>query len=240
MHIVSKRAIALFRTANNAGSSDTERNNASAALLAYCAKHNIDLAYIVGAVERDSLTPTEQRKRDRETARATRPASDDVAAAKRANAETAAKPGNGAKPEQAAKPEKPSKPADTSKADEYAKRVELVGQLRASVATLYNGPSLAVRSNPKRVAASVYADLFANPKHRTTLQRVSERDESALFLIIKRGERNGSFDPVHLNLDSGIFSRLASIGYIASDGPGAYLLTPDALKHARNAAKRAA
>jgi len=241
MHTVTKRAIAFFRTANNAAASDAERTAASAKLAEYCAKHNVDLAAIVAAVEADSVTPM-QRVRDamqRTQQAASKP---DIDATKRAHADTASKPGNGAKPERKAapKPEKPAKPADESKAAAYAERVELVGKLRDLVTGLYNGPSLAVRSNPKRIAAAVYASLLAAPKHRTTLDRISVRDESALFLILKHGERNGSFDPVHLNLDSGIFSRLASVGFIIGDGPGAFLLSADALKHARSAAKRAA
>lgn len=240
MHTVTKRAIAFFRTANNAAASDAERTAASAKLAEYCAKHNVDLAAIVAAVEADSVTPM-QRVRDAMQRKQAAP-KPDIDATKRAHAETAAKPGNGAKPERKAapKPEKPAKPADASKAAAYAERVELVGKLRETVATLYNGPSLAVRSNSKRIAASVYADLLKAPKHRTTRDRISERDESALFLILKRGERNGSFDPVHLNLDAGIFSRLASVGFIVADGPDAFMLSADALTHARKAAKRAA
>jgi hypothetical protein len=143
------------------------------------------------------------------------------------------------KPE-AAKPEKPTKPNASDKRTDYDKRVALIGELRVSVSALYNGPSLAVRTNPKRFASSVYADLLATPKHRTTLAKLSVRDESALFLIIKRGERNGSFDPAALNLDAGIFSRLASVGFIDADGAETFKLSADALAHARIVAKRAA
>lgn len=170
--------------------------------------------------------------------RATSTSTDDDATAKRhaqndAEAKAAHDKAN-------AKPEKPSKPAAGSpNADTATDREALINELRASVAALYNGPSLAVRSNPKRVAASVYADLFAAPKHRTTLAKLSIRDESALFLCLKRGDKRGGFDPVNLNLDSGIFSRLASVGFIVRDGDG-FALSADALAHARKAAKRAA
>lgn len=149
-----------------------------------------------------------------------------------------AKPAEAPKPEapKAAKPSKPSD-ADAKRAADYDARVKLVGELRVSVSALYNGPSLAVRSNPKRIAATVYAELLAAPKHRTTLDKISERDESALFLILKRGTKTGGFDPVALNLDSGIFSRLSSVGFVARDGDS-FTLTPAALTHARSVAKR--
>ena len=150
------------------------------------------------------------------------------------------KPADAPKPEpEAAKPEQPSKPHAGDKRTDYDIRVALVGELRILATGIYNGPSLAVRSNPKRIADAVYSDLFAAPKHRTTLAKLSVRDESALFLILKRGERNGAFDPVHLNIDAGIFSRLASVGFIERDG-AIYKLSADALTHARKAAQRAA
>lgn len=138
-----------------------------------------------------------------------------------------------------AEPEKPSKPNAADKRTDYDIRVALVGELRVLATGIYNGPSLAVRGNPKRIADAVYSDLFAAPKHRTTLAKLSVRDESALFLILKRGENNGAFDPVHLNIDAGIFSRLASVGFIERDG-AIYKLSADALVHAGKAAKRAA
>lgn len=143
------------------------------------------------------------------------------------------------KPE-AAKPEKPSKPADTSKADAYAERVALIAALRASVASLYNGPSLAIRRNPKRIASAVYADLFASPNHRTTLDRVSERDESGLREAASNSDKAGSFDPSAINLDSGIFSRLCSVGFIVASDAGRYSLSKPGADHLASVLKRAA
>lgn len=147
-----------------------------------------------------------------------------------------------AKPE-AAKPEKPTKPNADAKRDDYDARVALVNELRASVSALYNGPSLAIRGNPKRIALSVYADLLAAPKHRTTLDRVSARDESALREIIKRGDASAAFDPAAINLDSGIFSRLASVGFIEAAPQSSkmpFRLSKRGAEHARIVFKRAA
>lgn len=158
----------------------------------------------------------------------------------------AAKPTASAdKPKAAAKPAKPAKPSatDTKRSADHAERVKLIGELQLIVAATYNGPSLAVRSNPKRINASVYADLFAAPKHRTDLARVSTRDVSALALIIQRGDKSGAFDPVALNLDSGIFSRLRSVGFIELAPASAklpYRVSKPGAEHARVTLKRAA
>lgn len=197
-----------------------EQANAYAALIAACSG---DAALLAAVYERASKPDAVKRAK---------PASKPEAAKPEA---PKAKPQAEAKPE----PEAPSKPHASDKRADYDARVALVGELRATASKLYNGPSLAVRSNPKRVAASIYADLLAAPKHRTTLAKLSERDESFLFTVLQRGDKAGAFDPVSLNLDSGIFSRLASVGFIAASGD-AYALTEDALTHARKAAKRAA
>jgi len=152
-----------------------------------------------------------------------------------------AKPSTG-KAKRTAKPEKPSKPANTAKQAEISERVALVGKLRALVSGFYNGPSPAVRSNAKRFTVAIYSDLFAAPKHRTTLAKLTERDESALALILKHGTKAGAFDPVALNLDAGIFSRLCSVGYIieAADPTAPFALSTAALTNARRVLKRAA
>lgn len=222
------RAIAFARTASNASATDAERATATDKLTAHCTAHNLNVADIIArAAQADTVKP------------AAKPTATE--AHKAANESTAK--ARGEKPKADAKPkaEKPSKPseADAKRAADYAERVKLIGELRANVAKLYNGPSLAVRSNPKRIAATVYADLFTAPKHRTTLAKLSPRDESALALIITRGDKAGGFDPVALNLDSGIFSRLRSVEFIAKAGDG-YTLTADAITHARKAVKRAA
>lgn len=204
------------------GATDSERESAASKLADHCAKHNLPLADILAAAASpDTVKPKPQAK-PADTA-------SEAPKAKRASA----------------KPEKPTKPhtGDAKRAAEYAERVALINALRASVARIYNGPSLAVRSNPKRINASIYADLIAAPKHRTTLARVSVRDESALAEIITRGDAAGCFDPVALNLDAGIFSRLASIAFIEPAPKSAklpYRLSKAGAEHARKAAKRAA
>lgn len=157
-----------------------------------------------------------------------------------ATAKPARKPRAAKQPKQpvAAKPVKPSKPANADKLAAVAERTKLINTHRATVARVYNGPSLAVRSTVRSAAVAAYAELLANPKHRTTLAKLSVRDESALALIV-RSNAGGSFDPVALNVDRGIFSRLASVGFIARDGDG-FKLSADGLAHARKAAKRAA
>jgi hypothetical protein len=233
---LARAAGALSGVAFLAADRTPEQLNAFTAFNAYCVKHSIEpaatyaAAAIADPVKRatKSASGTSTNDDAAKAANEARHAAND-AAAKAAHAKANANP------------EKPSKPSsdDASRAGDYAARVKLIDELRASVASLYNGPSLAVRTNPKRVADSVYSALFDQPKHRTDLSRISARDESALFLALKRGERNGSFDPVHLNLDAGIFSRLRSVGFIQRDG-NVYSLTADALAHARKAAKRAA
>lgn len=141
------------------------------------------------------------------------------------------------------KPEQPSKPHADAKRDDYEARVKLIGELRASVARFYNGPSLAVRTNPKRKAASDYEALFVQPKHRTTLDKISIRDESGLALIIERGDRSGCFDPAAINFDLGIFSRLRSVSFIEAAPLSSklpYRLSKAGAEHARKAASKAA
>lgn len=161
-------------------------------------------------------------------------------------AHNTAQPESEAKPEQpkAAKPEQPSKPSasDAKRAADFDARIALIRELRAAVSRIYNGPSLAIRTNPKRFAVSAYAELLASPKHRTSLAKLSVRDESALAEILTRGTASGAFNPSELNLDCGIFSRLASVGFIAANNSdkAPFKLSAAALSHARKAANRAA
>lgn len=194
-----------------------------AAIYAHAAKPD------TGATKLDIEQRADRAKRTADAMRAS------AAASKQATKPAADKP-------QAEKPAKPSA-SDAARAAANDERVKLIAQLRDSVATLYNGPSLAVRSNPKRIALSVYADLLASPKHRTTLDRISQRDESAIAEIIKRGNKAGEFDPAEINLDSGIFSRLASVGFIEAapqSGKLPYRLSKRGAEHGKLIAKRAA
>jgi len=213
-------AVKLARLANpDNNSNEAERDAATLKLAEHCSKHGLNVADIIALSQQPD------------------------APAKRAPKPDAAKPTTDATPEpEAAKPSKPHA-ADAKRAEAHDEREALVAKLRATCAKLYNGPSLAVRSNPKRVAASVYADLLTAPKHRTTLQRVSERDESFLYTVIGNGGAGATFDPVNLNLDAGIFSRLASIAFIEAAPASAklpYRLTKAGLAHANTSAKRAA
>lgn len=215
------RAIAFARTAADTSTTDGERDTATNMLAEHCAKHGINLADVIERAAQPDPTAL-QAKRD----------------AKRANV----KPASEAKPEPAAA--KPTKPTadDAKRSADYDKREALVAELRAAVASLYNGPSLAIRSNPKRIAIGVYAALLATPKHRTDLAKLTARDESALREIIRRGTKAGAFDPSEINLDSGVFSRLASVGFLAPNDSAAspFKLTATGLAHARNVIKRAA
>lgn len=235
----TKLAVSLARVASNVAASETERQTATDKLAEHCTKHGLNVADILATAAQPDTGPTpldiEARAKRAADRAAAKPNTDHKAeAAKRTTSN---------KPDETPKAAKPSKPsaADAKRAGEYDARVKLVNELRTTASVIYNGPSLAVRSNPKRVAASVYADLLANPKHRTTLAKISERDTAFLFAVIKRGSASGAFDPVTLNLDAGIFSRLASVGFIvAGTEPGSYQLTPDALTQARRTAKQAA
>lgn len=218
-------ATKLAAVANDTRADDNTRANAAGRLAAVCEKHGLTIA--------DYIKP--------DPIAATKAAMQADNAAPKAEKPKAAKPAKPAAP----KAEKPSKPsADESKrAADYAERVELIAKLRASVAAIYNGASLAVRTNPKRFALSVYSDLLASPKHRTTTDRVSARDESALREIIMRGDATGAFDPSAINLDAGIFSRLASISYIEAAPKSAkhpFRLAKAGAEHARLIVKRAA
>lgn len=232
---VFAKAVKLARLAMPAPGAEAtpEQQSATDALAALCAKHKLDLSAVVTAAAQPDtgVTPLHAAQTAARRARATA----------KPEAETV-KPAP--KPE-APKAEKPAKPsaADASRSADYEARLKLIGELRDHATRVYNGPSLAVRSNPKRIAASVYSDLFAAPKHRTTLAKLSVRDESALFTIITKSNKAGAFDPVALNLDSGIFSRLRSVGFItlsSADAAMPYTLNPDALAHARAVLKRAA
>jgi hypothetical protein len=241
----SKRTIALARAAGALSLAfdaqrDGEAANAYGAFVLHCtsAKPPIDPAAAYAAAAVADTGPTDLDKQAR-AARAQ--AKRDAAAAKQAadEAKRAADAAAAAEAAKAAKPEKPSKPADTERNAAYAERVKLIDELRASVSTLYNGPSLAVRTNPKRFPSSVYADLAASPKHRTELAKLTVRDESALREIIMRGDaKRGTFDPSAINLDAGIFSRLASVKLVQHDADG-FSLTADGIAYARKLAKAA-
>lgn len=236
-----RRAVSLARTAERA--TDAERDVAATRLAEHCTKHGLAVADIIAAavtpdpVQRQPLTPAQQAARDTASAKLNPKPGESEAEHKAANEATAAKQ---PKQRKQAEPKavKPSKPADASKQREADQRVKLIGELRATVSAIYNGPSLAVRSNPRRIALSAYAELLAAPKHRTSLDRVSVRDESGLALIVRRGDKAGGFDPVALNFDAGIFSRLASVGFIAASGDG-FTLTEAGLSHARKAVRAA-
>lgn len=234
-----RRALAFARAAERGD--EAARAKAAALLASHCTKHGLSVADIVAAAPQADPTPAEATKRAKRADAGGDEATMREAMRRTAEATKQKPERNSAKPAPKPAAPKPSNPADKAKQREAEARVKLIGELRTSVATLYNGPSLAVRSNPKRLAISVYTELLAAPKHRTTLDRVSVRDESALALIIKRGDKTGGFDPVSLNIDAGIFSRLASVGFIAKAGDG-FTLTGGGLSHARkavNAAKRA-
>lgn len=226
------RAIALARTANNASATDAERASATEMLASHCAKHNLNIADIIARAAQADPTASEARRR-----RATSSDKPEQPKAKPEPKPETAK----AKPE-TAKPEQPTKPhADTkaAKSADYEKRVALIDELRASCSAVYNGPSLAIRRDPKRVAIGAYAELHRAPKHRTTLDRVSVRDESALREIIMRGTKAGAFNPSEINLDLGIFSRISSVGFVDYDD-GTFSLSKAGIAHARNVFKRAA
>jgi hypothetical protein len=130
-----------------------------------------------------------------------------------------------------AKPAKPAKPP-------VADRSPIIAAHRATVAAIYNGPSLSVRSSVRSPALTVYAELLASPKHRTTIAKLTTRDESALRLIASN-LKAGAFNPVSLNLDRGNFSRLASVGFIVASGD-TFGLSKRGAETARLCAKRAA
>lgn len=203
----------------------TERDTYTDKLASDCTKRGYNIADVIAAASQPDPVK-----------RAAKPAKPQPEAPK-----ASAKPQAKAEPK-AAKPAKPSE-ADSKRAAEYAERVKLIGGLRDIVAATYNGPSLAVRTNTRPLAASVYAELLATPKHRTDLARVSTRDVSALALILARGDKAGCFDPVALNLDAGIFSRLCSVKFIEQAPASAklpYRLSKAGAEHARLALKRAA
>lgn len=223
---LARAAGALAGVAFDATDRTPEQATAFAKFTAACAAANIDAAATYASAAQADTRGAKRKPSDAKPGASAKPESD---------AKPGAKPGAKAKPE----PEQPSKPHAGDKRADYDARVALVNELRATASRLYNGPSLAVRSNPKRIALAVYLDLFAAPKHRTTLAKLSVRDESGLFTILQRGDKRGGFDPVALNLDSGIFSRLCSVGFIERAGD-TFALTAPALDHAKLAAKRAA
>lgn len=136
-----------------------------------------------------------------------------------------------AKPAKAAS--KPAKPAQPAKPD----RNPVITANRATVAAICETPSLSVRRSLRVVSGSVYADRFREPIQRTTLAKLTLRDESLLGLFHKRG----SIVPADHNVDAGAFSRICSVGFIKlGDKAGTFTLSAAGASHARLLVKRLA
>lgn len=142
-----------------------------------------------------------------------------------------AKPAKPAKPAKAAS--KPAKPAQPAKPD----RSPVITANRATVAAICETPSLSVRRSLRVVSGSVYADRFREPVQRTTLAKLTLRDESLIGLFHKRG----SIVPADHNVDAGAFSRICSVGFIKlGDKAGTFTLSAAGASHARLLVKRLA
>lgn len=129
-------------------------------------------------------------------------------------------------------PAKPAKPAATD-------RSTIIASGRKLASSVYNGLSLAVRGSTKLYSASDYASRHANPVQRTSLAKLTPRDESHLAVML--AQRASGFDPAACNIDLGGFSRLCSVGFIKrGDKAGTYALTPAGAAHARLSGKRVA
>lgn len=132
---------------------------------------------------------------------------------------------------------KPAKPAKPDAAAERVKREALTTAARATVSKLYSGPSLAVHAaKPGKLA--VYIARIQTPRQATDAATV--RDESLLSLLAANADKAGHFDPSAPSIaaDLGVISRLASLGFIASDGK-LCTITATGAERARLVAKRA-
>lgn len=159
-------------------------------------------------------------------------------------ANKASKPATATKPATVANvsnvaPVATAKPA-TPKPDAAAERVKreaLTTAARATVSKLYSGPSLAVHAaKPGKLA--VYIARIQTPRQATDAATV--RDESLLSLLAANADKAGHFDPSAPSIaaDLGVISRLASLGFIASDGK-LCTITATGAERARLVAKRA-
>lgn len=128
---------------------------------------------------------------------------------------------------------KPSKPAA---ANTRADRIAILQQHRTTAAAVYNGPSLTVHHSASPKLAACLSRIAA-PTMRT--DNATVRDESLLRVIgASNGNKPAAFDPVTLGCDLGGLSRLASLGFIATDGKTA-TLTATGAERAALVAKRA-
>lgn len=125
------------------------------------------------------------------------------------------KPAKPARAKRAAKPAKPA-PVEAAKpsADDEAARC---AALRDTASRYYAGASKAAHMRkPARLAD--YVSRVSKPVQAIGPNGPSERDESGLALILSGADKRGGFDPVKLNLDLGIASRLASGGFVTVTG----------------------
>lgn len=139
-----------------------------------------------------------------------------------------------AKPRNVKAAAKPSKPA-SSDAARNAER-ERCAANAAIVRPHYSGPSLAThRSRAPRLADAL--QRIASPIQ--CAKSATVRDDSGLLLCFKHSGADGTFNPCDATADLGMLSRIASLGFISTDGKTAKL-TASGLSRAKLLAKRKA
>jgi len=130
-----------------------------------------------------------------------------------------------------------SKPAAKPAADAANATRERCTANRATASAHYNGPSLVAHASRAPKLADALARI-ATPVQRAKSATV--RDESAILLLSKRADKDGTFCPVDCTADLGALSRLASLGHITVAPCGKRAaLTATGKALAGNVAKRA-
>lgn len=162
--------------------------------------------------------------------------------AKPARSKRVAKPATDATPASTpvslAKPAKPAKPDADTVAATAAADAKRCDDLR-DLARLYYAGASNVAHQRKPAKRDDYASRVTKPVQRIAGGNPSARDESGVMLIASVANRSGVFDPCAINLDLGVASRLASIGFLAF-ADDTFALTADGRERARLIAKRAA
>jgi len=152
-------------------------------------------------------------------------------ATKRASKPKAAKPA----PAPVVATPAPAKPDNSAAIAADEKRC---AELRALARKYYDGASNAAHQR-KPAKRDEYASRITTPVQRIGASGASQRDESGLALIASVAKRDGSFDPLAINLDLGIASRLASGGFLTFTND-TFALTKPGRERANLVVKRAA
>lgn len=111
-------------------------------------------------------------------------------------------------------------PVKPSHADARAERQALINTALAFVSNLYSGASMPVHTSRTPKLADCIARI-QQPRHVAGAGGASDRDHALLLRLASVADAGSlAFDPSSPNVaaDIGVLSRLASVGYITTDG----------------------